>query len=116
MRRSDDPNVFVTLFNPSTKELIMIGHLIDKPHGQNVEQWLNDLKGINSLNPIVAEKWISLNGTRALKVINRNPGSTQSENIYVVRGSKTFAIGADPNMSSYRVYRRMLSTFRFTSP
>jgi hypothetical protein len=38
-----DPNVFVTLYNPSTKELIMIEHLIDKPPDQTVEQWLNDI-------------------------------------------------------------------------
>ena len=58
------------------------------------------------------EEWISLNGTRALKVINRNADSTESENIYIVHGSKTFAIRAD---SSSRLFQRMLSPFRFTS-
>jgi len=109
-----DPDVFVSLYNAATKQLIMIEHLIDKPADQSVEQWLNDIKVTTNLNPRVSEEWISLDGTRALKVINRNRDSTESENIYVVHGSKTFAIHADRNTPSYQLYRQMLSTFRFT--
>jgi hypothetical protein len=110
-----DPNVFVTLYNPSTKELITVEHLIDKPSGQTVEQWLNDVKVTTVLNPFVSEEWITLDGTRALKVISRNVDSTESENIYVVHGSKTFAIRAGRKTASYPLYQRMLSTLRFTS-
>jgi len=106
-----DPYGFVTFENPSTKELIMIEHLIDKPADQTLEQWLNNVKVTSVLNSFVREEWISLNGTRALKVFNRNVDSTESENIYIVHRSKTFAIRADP---AYRIFPRMLSTFRFT--
>src|SRR5881394_2797720 len=78
-----DPDVFVNFFNPSTKELIMIEHLIDKPADQSVEQWLNHVKATTNFNPRVSEEWISLDGTRALKIINRNSDSSESENIYI---------------------------------
>jgi len=102
--------------NPATKEvLIMIEPVADKPHAQTVEQWRNDVKVATVLSPIASEEWISLSGTRALKVINGTQDSTKSENIYLVHDSKTFAIRAYPNTSSYPVYQRMLSTFRFTN-
>ena len=109
-----DPNVFVTLYNPSTKEHIMIAHLIDKPPDQTVEQWLHDVKMMVFI-PLVSEEWIFLNGTRALKVINRRADSTEIEYIYIVHGSKTFAISTNRNTPSYPLYQRMLSTLRFTS-
>jgi hypothetical protein len=112
-----EPNVSVTFYNPATRELlIMIEHLADKPPIQTVEQWLNDVKAATVLDPIVREEWISLSGMRALKVINRPPESTKSENIYLVHGSKTFAIRAYPRRSSYPVYQRMLATFSLTGP
>jgi hypothetical protein len=111
-----DPGVFVTIQNPSTQDLIMIEHLADKPSDQIAEQWLNNIKATTNLNPRVREEWVSLDETRALKVISRNPDSTESENIYVVHGSKTFAIRAELNTPSYPLYQQMLSTFKFTSP
>src|ERR1017187_3756547 len=36
-----DPDVFVTLYDPATKTLIMVEHLIDKPNDQTVDHWLN---------------------------------------------------------------------------
>jgi hypothetical protein len=104
-----DPNVFVTISNPLTKELIMIERLIDKPGDQTVEQWLNNVKVSTDLNPIISQEWISLSGTQALKVVSR-----ESENIYVVRGSKTFAIRADPKTFSHPPGQRILSSFRFS--
>jgi hypothetical protein len=53
---------------------------------------------------------------RALKAVNRNDDSTESEHLYVVKGSKTFAIRTGRNTPSYATYLRMLSTFRFTAP
>jgi hypothetical protein len=112
-----DPNTFVAFYDPATKELIFrVERLRDKPPDQNVEQWLDDVKKATVLNPLVSEEWIFLNGERALKAINRNPDSTESEHIYVVHGSKTFAIRADRSTPFYPVYQRMLATFRFTTP
>src|SRR5438309_465706 len=48
-----DPNGFVTFYNRSTNESIMIERLIDKPPDQTVEQWLNDVKVTTVLNPVV---------------------------------------------------------------
>lgn len=109
-----DPDVFVSFYNPATKELIMIEHLIDKPSDRTLQQWLDDIKKTTNLNPIASEEWITVAGTRALKVINRNRDATESENIYIVHGSKTFAIRTERSTPSYKVYERMLSTFRFT--
>jgi hypothetical protein len=109
-----DANVFVSFYNSATKELIMIEHLIDKPADQSVEQWLNWISTGQNLNPRVSEEWIILDGTRVLKVINRNSDSTESENIYLVHDSKTFSIQAARNTQSYALYQRMLSTFKFT--
>src|SRR5579872_3382931 len=39
-----DPKVYVTIYNPTTNEMIIIDHLTDKPHDQTVDQWLNDVK------------------------------------------------------------------------
>src|ERR1700676_3968389 len=89
-----DPNVFVTLYNPSTKELIMIEHLIDKPADQTLEQWLDDVKASTVLNPFLREEWISLNGTLALKVFSRNTDSTERKNIYLVHASKNLPLPA----------------------
>src|SRR5580700_3604767 len=77
-----DPNVYVSFYNPATKELIMIESLRDKPADQTADQWLNDVSVATNLNPRVSEEWISLGGTRALKVINGIAASQESENIY----------------------------------
>jgi len=110
-----DPSVFVTFYNPSTRDLVMIEHLIDKPDNRSEEQWLDDIKRATNLSPQVSEDWITLAGVRALRVINRSVDSTESENIYLLPGSRTFAIRAGRNVPSYAVYQRMLSTFRFSS-
>jgi hypothetical protein len=105
----------VTLYNRSTGEMIMIEHLMDKPADQSVEQWLDDVEATTDLNPRVSEEWITLNGKRALKVINRHHDSTESENLYIVHGSLTFAVRTERNTPSYRVYQQILATLRFTS-
>ena len=72
------------------------------------------MKESTNLNPEINEHWGVLGRVKALKVINRSPDSKESESIYVVHGSKTFAIRAERNAPSYSTYQRMLSTFRFT--
>ena len=110
-----DPNVFVSFYNPSTKEVIMIERLVDKPDNQTLEAWLDDIQRTTNLNAAISEQWITVGGKRALKVINRNRDSTTSENIYVVHGAKTFAIRTGRNTPSYAIYLRILSTFRFST-
>jgi hypothetical protein len=111
-----DPHVFVSFFDPSTNGILMIQHLKDKPPDQSLEAWLNHVKQVAVANPRTSEQWISLGGRQALKVKTRDPDGTESENIYVVDGAKTFFLQASPigNMAFYQLYEQMLSTFRFT--
>ena len=96
--------------------LIMIEPLASKPPERNLDEWLGEVAAATVLNPRVRQEWIALDRQRALKVLSRNPDSTQSESIYVVHGSKTFAIrGPDLNVGSYQVYQQMLASFRFTT-
>ena len=110
------PNVFVTFSDPSTKTLVMIEHLIDKPADQGAEEWLRNVSRTTVLNPKISEEWIILDHRRALKVLNLNSDSTRGEHIYVLCGQKTFAIRSDQNTPSYATYQRMLSTFKFVAP
>jgi hypothetical protein len=110
-----DPWVYVTLYNATSDELIMIEHLADKPADRSVEQWLNDVKASTNLNPRVREEWITFSGLRALRVINGSPDSTESENLYFVHDSQTFAIRTQHDGSSRPLVQRILSSFRFTA-
>jgi hypothetical protein len=99
----------VAFGDPRAKDLIMIENLADKPPDQTVEQWLTDVTDTVT-DDIVSETWVTVDGIRALKVIN-----SVLENIYVVHGSRNFAIRVDRHSPSYGQYRRMLSTVRFTT-
>lgn len=111
-----DPNVFVSFYDPSTREVIMIERLKNAPQGQSQEQWLREVAAATNLNPSVSEDWISLVGaSRALRVVNRNSDSTESENIYVLYGSKTIAIRFGKDGPSYSLFTRMLSTLRLST-
>jgi hypothetical protein len=109
------PNVFVTFSDPSTAESIMIERLADKPADQTVDKWLQESSHDTVANLRVNDEWIYLDGMPALKVKNRKPDSGESESVYIVNGSKTFAIRASSTQtrSFYLLYRQMLSTFRF---
>lgn len=61
-----DPDVFVTIFEPSTKTLIMIEHLIDKPVDEDVEPWLKEVSRDTVLNPQIREEWIVLDHRKGL--------------------------------------------------
>lgn len=108
------PNVFVTFDNPQTDEIVTVDQFVDKPDGQGAEQWLEGISVTTNLNPQVGVEWVNLAGARALKVVTRNQDSTECDSFYVVHASKTFAIRIDRNTSSYQLYKRMLSTFKFT--
>ena len=111
-----DPSVFVNLFPPSGHELITIDHLTDKPPDRSIDDWLVQLSKQTVANPRLNEEWGFLDGVRSLKVKNRSPGTGISENLYFVKGSKSFAIRASNTMdaSFYSLYQQALSTFRFT--
>jgi len=104
------PDTFVMFSEPATKRVLMIEPLADKPAGQNLDDWLHDVGRSTNLNPAVREEWTSLDGVRALKIVTRSPDNTESENIYVVKGTATFAVRTDVSPA----LRLMISTFKFT--
>jgi len=103
------PKVPADLFDPATHELIMIERLADKPVNQGTDEWLDDVSRATVLNQRVGEEWMFVDGMRALKVRNRNPDSGESENIYLVNGSNTFAIRTSKGCV---ICQQVISTFR----
>jgi hypothetical protein len=111
-----DPDVYVTFEGRSAQALIMIEPLSSKPPDKSIDEWLIEVATATVLNPRVQHAWVVVDHQRALKVLSRNPDSTKSESIYVVRGSKTLAIrGADLGSPYYPTYQQMLATFKFTT-
>ena len=116
-RQCPDPtatDVFVVFRDPFTSDSMMIEPLADEPRDQGLNKWLHRISNTIA-NPVIKEEWIYLDGWTALKVTNQGPDSSENENIYFVRGSKTFAIRVSNthNSAFYALYRQMLSTFRF---
>lgn len=109
-----DPNAFVSFYDPVAKGLVMIERLSDKPDRRDDERWLNGVAAVTVASPRLSQAWITLAGLRALKVVNQNPDSTESENVYVLYRSKTFAIRTSRGGPSYMAYEKMLSTFSFS--
>ena len=114
---STEPYAFVTFHDSSASELIVIERLVDRPAGQTVDHWLNEVEEKTVSSPRVREDWMSLHGIRALKVRNRNADSGESENIYILNGVKTFLLRASDiqNPKFYRQYQQMVATFSFRS-
>ena len=108
-----DPNVLVSFYNPATQDRIMVEPLADKPANQTVDQWLEDVSRGSILSPRVSEQWITLNSTRALRVINGDADSAQTQNIYMVNGSRTFAIRTAWQTDSQQLLQQIILTFRF---
>ena len=92
----------------------MIEPLAGEPRDQGLNKWLHRISNTIA-NPVIKEEWIYLDGWTALKVTNQGADSNENENIYFVRGSRTFAIRVSNthNSAFYALYRQMLSTFRF---
>lgn len=83
----------------------MIERLADKPDGKTADAWLHEVAKDTVLSPIRHEEWMTLSGSRALKVVNDG-----SENIYAVHGSLTIAIRYDRPV---RAILQVISTFKF---
>jgi hypothetical protein len=98
--------------------LVLVEHLADKPPAESADQWLRHMEEVANLNRRRGDEWISLSGTRALRVVTRSPDGTDSETVYVVNGSKTFSIMASDigRARFYGTYRKMLSTFALGDP
>jgi len=106
------PDAFVIFRDPSTGESMMIEPLIEKPADQNITKWLQGLSQTTVANPRVSDESIFLDGRPALKVLNKGADANETLNIYVINGSKTFAIRISNARNA--VYQQMLSTFRFS--
>jgi len=104
------PDTFVMFSEPATKRVLMIEPLADQPADQNLDDWLRNVGRSTELNPVIREEWIALDGVRALKIVTRSPDNTESENIYLVKRTTTFALRADASPA----LRSMISTFKFT--
>jgi len=91
----------------------MIENLMDKPSDQSARRWLDEVSRSTVLNPRVSANWIRLARTQALEVVSRNGDATESENFYLLHGSKTFAIRTPRNSPARRLIQQMLSTFEF---
>jgi hypothetical protein len=107
-RQCDDPtepNAFLALSDPSGSQTIMIERLADKPEDKAAEVWLHEVARDTVLSPIQKERWITVSGSKALKIVNE-----RSENIYVTKGSLTVAIRYD---RAVRSATQIISTFKF---
>lgn len=110
-----NPDVLVTFTDSSVPGSLIIERLADKPTNETVDKWLSETSRDTVANSVVDEEWMYLDGMPTLKVRNRGPGLSESENLYVAYGSKTFAIRASGTQDKkfYRLYLQMRSTFRF---
>src|SRR5437588_12565835 len=107
------PGVFVAFLNPSTHEIVMIEPLADKPAQTPIDDWLSEVNRSVNASPEAKSEWVVLGREKALKAIHRHPDLSESETLYVVHHSKTFAIQADRHSPPYSTYQRLLSTFRY---
>ncbi len=84
----------------------MIERLADKPDGKGADAWLHEVAKDTVLSSIRHEEWITLSGSKALKVVNDG-----NENIYATHGLLTIAIRYDrPSQAVIQI----ISTFRFS--
>jgi hypothetical protein len=117
------PEVLVDFFPATDKESgwVMIEHLADKPSGMTVDTWFAEIKQTNNLNPRLKERSFMLHDLPALSVRYRNPnnGGEETETVYVMSGSRTFAIGfsgekpglALEQFGNYNTFLQMVKSF-----
>lgn len=118
------PHVFVDFFPPVNTDSgwVMVEPLQDKPSGMALDGWFIEIKKTANLNPRLTEQRFILNDLPALKVRYRNlhEGGDEMEAVYVVSGSRTFAIkfaGDKPGLSlekfgNYHTFLQMVGTFK----
>ena len=117
------PDVFVDFFPPTDSDSgwVMVEHLADKPSGMTVDTWLAEIKQTVNLNPRLKEQRFTVHDLPALSVRYRNPnnGGEEMESVYVVSGTRTFAIefgGEKPGLSlekfgNYGTFLQMVRSF-----
>lgn len=118
------PNVFVDFLPPGDSDTgwVMIEHLRDKPPSTSLEAWFTEVKRTANLNPQIFEQRLKLGQLAALKVRYRNSsgGGLETEDVYVVSGSRTFSISFDgerPGVAlerheNYPIYLEMVESFK----
>jgi hypothetical protein len=111
-----DPDVIVAFFRSSGEVVAMVEPLADKSPTLSAREWLSGVARGSILSPIISEEWTSIEGAPTLIVVNGGPDSDRSENVYVLRGAKTWAVRfPDIRDAGVRTLcRRMLSTFSFS--
>jgi hypothetical protein len=115
------PEVYVSFSLPSSPaSSVMVEPLADRPAGQSVDAWLEEIKRSNNLNPIDTESSTTVNGLPGLRVRYRHSSGCQIEETYLVAGSKTYAISLacqelakkDEGIANYPLYQHMVETFK----
>jgi hypothetical protein len=89
--------------------------LAEKPNGWSIELWLLDVEKSTNANPPIRREWISVAGEKALRVINKDPDGTESENIYLIHGVQTFAVRANNARAYTSLYKHMIHSLKFSN-
>jgi hypothetical protein len=118
------PDVYVNFSHPKdgTFGEVEVEPLTSKPAEVSVDAWLSKVKQSANQNPRLNEQTFTLDGLPALRVRYRNPFQKgyESESVYVVSPSRTFAIefggvemgrSAETSMN-YSTYLEMVKSFR----
>ncbi len=120
------PGAYVNFFPPSELEAegsVNVAALPDKPADVSVDAWLEQMPTRGNHNPPRKETRITLNRAPALKVRYRTDDGDDKEAVYVVSGSRTFAIEFSTeqphvlvdHLANYEDFEKMLNTFEATA-
>ncbi len=116
------PDMFVGFYPPKNKssndDIVMIEPLAGRHAKETVDQWLDDIKTSANQNPIIGQGWTSVNGARAFTVRYRYADSSVGDTVYIMNGSKMFALSGPPisHAADLQIYKNMVASFRFVSP
>lgn len=120
---------FITLDPPQKDGYggIMISHLRDRKSGESLEEYLEDISGVDA-NPVVqgSKNRFKLNGYEALVTVTKNYGY-ENKNVFVTNGGSVihfrFSGVTSPSnkgisLADYKnldIFNKILSTFRFSN-